>query len=92
MINDMSILLVTSIPVCIGVLTIVGCAIRRNCVKDRVSDKYFVNIDNTQKAEMYTVPIIPYPVSPYPPAYSPAYSLQYLKETEYMYPSYQPQI
>ena len=94
--NGTYVLLMTSIPVCVGVLTIVGCAIRRHCVRDRTSDRYFVNIDNTQRADMYTVPIIPYPVSaqtpPYPPPYPPPYSPQYLKETEYKYPVYQPQI
>ena len=44
--NGTYVLLMTSIPVCVGVLTIVGCAIRRHCVRDRTSDGYFVNIDN----------------------------------------------
>ncbi len=80
---DMPIVLITVIPVCVGIFTVIGCAIKRQYLRDENSDKYIMVKDDTQTAEMYTVPIISYPALSQTRQYPPPYSPQSFKDYNY---------
>jgi hypothetical protein len=82
---DITIVLATVIPVCMGVFTVIGCAIRRQCLRDKNSDKYIMVKDDTQIAEMYVVPINPYPALTQARQYPPPCSPEFLEGVESQY-------